>query len=139
MTLVRGTSVFALASALAVAAVRHAPEVRAQAPGLAVPLAVQHGSSRAAGVNDVRVLEAVKRRDHRALTALVRAKADINATQPDIDVVNQSGQTPIHASISGGVQRTQDEIVEVIQFLADKGAKLDEVDAAGRTAMTIAD
>ena len=44
---------------------------------------------------------------------------------PNVDVVNQSGQTPIHASISGGVQRTQDEIVEVIQFLADKGAKLD--------------
>lgn len=58
---------------------------------------------------------------------------------PNVDVVNQSGQTPIHASISGGVQRTQDEIVEVIQFLADKGAKLDELDAAGRTAMTIAD
>ena len=58
---------------------------------------------------------------------------------PDVDVVNQSGQTPIHASVSGGVQRTQDEIVEVIQFLADKGAKLDEVDAAGRTAITIAD
>ena len=58
---------------------------------------------------------------------------------PNVDVVNASGQTPIHASISGGVQRTQDEIVEVIQFLADKGAKLDELDAAGRTAMTIAD
>ncbi len=58
---------------------------------------------------------------------------------PNVDVVNQSGQTPIHASISGGVQRTQDEVVEVIQFLADKGAKLDEIDAAGRTAMTIAD
>jgi ankyrin repeat protein len=58
---------------------------------------------------------------------------------PNVDVVNQSGQTPIHASISGGVQRTQDEVVEVIQFLADKGAKLDELDGAGRTAMTIAD
>jgi hypothetical protein len=40
---------------------------------------------------------------------------------PNVDVVNQSGQTPIHASVSGGVQRSQDEIVEVIQFLADKG------------------
>ena len=58
---------------------------------------------------------------------------------PNVDVVNQSGQTPIHASVSGGVQRTQDEVVEVIQFLADKGAKLDEIDAAGRTAITIAD
>ena len=58
---------------------------------------------------------------------------------PNVDVVNQSGQTPIHASVSGGVQRTQDEIVEVIQFLADKGAKLDEIDAAGRTAISLAD
>jgi hypothetical protein len=41
--------------------------------------------------------------------------------------------------VSGGVQRTQDEIVQVIQFLADKGAKLDEIDAAGRTPITIAD
>src|SRR4029453_2825500 len=58
---------------------------------------------------------------------------------PNVDVVNQSGQTPIHASIAGGVPRSQDEIVEVIQFLADKGAKLDEVDAAGRTAIALAD
>lgn len=59
---------------------------------------------------------------------------------PNVDVVNQSGQTPIHASVGfGGPQRTQDEVVEVIQFLADKGAKLDEVDAAGRTPLTIAD
>ena len=58
---------------------------------------------------------------------------------PDVDVVNQAGQTPIHASVSGGTQRTQDEIVEVIQFLADKGAKLDELDAAGRTALALAD
>jgi ankyrin repeat protein len=54
-------------------------------------------------------------------------------------VVNQSGQTPIHASVSGGTGRTQDEIVQVIQFLADKGAKLDELDAAGRTALSQAD
>jgi ankyrin repeat protein len=59
---------------------------------------------------------------------------------PDVDVVNQSGQTPIHASVGfGGAPRTQDEVVEVIQFLADKGAKLDEIDAAGRTAISIAD
>ncbi len=58
---------------------------------------------------------------------------------PNVDVVNQSGQTPIHAAVSGGIQRTQDEVVEVIQFLADKGAKLDEIDAAGRTAISLAD
>jgi uncharacterized protein len=58
---------------------------------------------------------------------------------PNVLVVNQAGQTPIHASLGGGIQRTQDEIVEVIQFLADKGAKLDEIDAAGRTPISIAD
>ena len=58
---------------------------------------------------------------------------------PQVDVVNASGQTPMHAAVSGGVQRTQDEICQVIQFLADKGAKLDEVDRSGRTAITIAD
>ena len=29
--------------------------------------------------------------------------------------------------------RTQPEVVEVMQFLADHGAKLDEMNAAGRT------
>ncbi len=70
MTLVRGTltsSVFVLAL-LAVAAVRYAPAAR--------------GAARAPS-NDFRVLDAVKRRDARALTALIRAKADVNAAQPD--------------------------------------------------------
>jgi ankyrin repeat protein len=85
------------------------------------------------------------RADNGTTTLMYGASAKLATVQyayeidPNVDVVNQSGQTPIHASISGGVQRTQDEVVEVIQFLADKGAKLDEVDAAGRTAMTIAD
>ena len=58
---------------------------------------------------------------------------------PRVTVVNQLGQTPMHAAVGGGVQRTQDEICEVIQFLADKGAALDEIDTAGRTAITMAD
>jgi hypothetical protein len=37
------------------------------------------------------------------------------------------------------VPRTQAEVCEVIQFLADKGAALDELDASGRTALSIAD
>jgi ankyrin repeat protein len=32
---------------------------------------------------DLRVLEAVKQRDERAVAALLRAKADVNAAQPD--------------------------------------------------------
>jgi ankyrin repeat protein len=58
---------------------------------------------------------------------------------PHVDVVNASGQTPMHAAVSGGVARTQDEVCEVVQFLADKGARLDEIDKNGRTAITIAD
>ena len=85
------------------------------------------------------------RADNGTTTLMYGASAKLPTVQyayeidPNVDVVNQSGQTPIHASISGGVQRTQDEIVQVIQFLADKGAKLDELDAAGRTAIAIAD
>ena len=32
---------------------------------------------------DVRLLEAVKRRDEKAFAALLRARADVNAAQPD--------------------------------------------------------
>ena len=35
--------------------------------------------------------------------------------------------------------RTQPEVCEVIQFLADHGARLDEMNAAGRTPIAIAD
>jgi uncharacterized protein len=58
---------------------------------------------------------------------------------PRVAVVNQLGQTPMHAAVGDGVQRTQDEICEVVQFLADRGAALDEIDSAGRTAITMAD
>jgi ankyrin repeat protein len=58
---------------------------------------------------------------------------------PNVEVANAAGQTPMHAAVSGGVARTQDEVCEVIQFLADKGARLDEIDKNGRTAITIAD
>jgi ankyrin repeat protein len=58
---------------------------------------------------------------------------------PHVDVLNDLGQTPMHAAVSGGVPRSQDEVCEVVQFLADKGARLDEIDKNGRTAITIAD
>ncbi|HKY20614.1 MAG TPA: ankyrin repeat domain-containing protein [Vicinamibacterales bacterium] len=85
------------------------------------------------------------RADHGTTTLMYAAAAKLPTVtyayeiDPNVDVVNQAGQTPMHASVSGGTQRTQDEIVEVIQFLADKGAKLDELDAAGRTAISLAD
>ena len=46
----------------------------------------------------------------------------------------------MHASVSGSMAlSTQPEICKVVQFLADKGATLDPVDANGRTPIIIAD
>ena len=46
----------------------------------------------------------------------------------------------MHASVNGSMQvSTQPEICKVVQFLADKGAALDPVDANGRTPIIIAD
>jgi ankyrin repeat protein len=46
----------------------------------------------------------------------------------------------MHASVNGSMQlSTQPEICKVVQFLADKGATLDPVDANGRTPIIIAD
>jgi ankyrin repeat protein len=59
---------------------------------------------------------------------------------PEIDAPNEYGSTVMHASVTGtlGVA-TQQEICEVIRFLAEKGAKLDEKDRTGRTPIAIAD
>jgi len=58
---------------------------------------------------------------------------------PDINVVTAgSGNTLMHAAVVL-VGRTQPEVVEVIQFLADHGAKLDELNAAGRTPIALAE
>ena len=49
-------------------------------------------------------------------------------------------QEVMHASVTGSMQvSTQPKICEVVQFLADKGATLDPVDANGRTPIIIAD
>ena len=58
---------------------------------------------------------------------------------PHVTAVGVLGQTPMHAAVGGTVTRTQAEVCDVIQFLADQGAALDELDAAGRTALSIAD
>jgi ankyrin repeat protein len=69
-----------------------------------------------------------------------RATADYAyQLDPRMAVVNKLGQTPMHGAISAVVPRTQAEVCEVIQFFADQGAALDELDSAGRTALSIAD
>ena len=44
----------------------------------------------------------------------------------------------MHVAV-GLAGRTQPEVVEVMQFLADHGAKLDEMNAANRTPISLAD
>jgi ankyrin repeat protein len=58
---------------------------------------------------------------------------------PHVDVVSSStGNTIMHVAV-GLAGRTQPEVVEVMQFLADRGAKLDEMNAANRTPISLAD
>jgi ankyrin repeat protein len=73
---------------------------------------------------DLRVLDAVKRRDQRTFTSLLRAKADLNATQPD-------GATALAWAIHLG-QRSMAEA------LLDAGAKANTVDEYGETPLTLA-
>ena len=57
---------------------------------------------------------------------------------PQVDVVTTpAANTPMHlvVNLNG---RTQPEVIELIQFLADHGAKIDEMNAAGRTPMALA-
>lgn len=59
----------------------------------------------------------------------------------DVDVVTEDGATLMHASVTGtgNSPEAQARIVEVIQFLADHGAHLDDPNKEDRTAIDIAD
>jgi len=57
---------------------------------------------------------------------------------PRVDIVTSTGNTPMHVAV-GMNGRSQPEVCEVIQFLADHGAVLDELNGAGRTPIAIAD
>jgi ankyrin repeat protein len=57
---------------------------------------------------------------------------------PKVDIVTTTANTVMHVAV-GMNGRTQPEVCEVIQFLADRGARLDELNGAGRTPMAIAD
>ena len=52
--------------------------------------------------------------------------------------MTSTGNTPMHVAV-GMNGRSQPEVCEVIQFLADHGAVLDELNGAGRTPIAIAD
>jgi ankyrin repeat protein len=57
---------------------------------------------------------------------------------PDVSAITTAGNTVMHVAV-GMNGRTQPEVCEVIQFLADHHAQLDELNEAGRTPMAIAD
>jgi ankyrin repeat protein len=57
---------------------------------------------------------------------------------PNVGGVTTGGDTIMHVAVAIN-GRTQAEVCEVIQFLADHGAALDELNNAGRTPIAIAD
>jgi ankyrin repeat protein len=58
----------------------------------------------------------------------------------DVMAVTDSGNTVMHATVTGTSGRsTQEEICDVIRFLAEKGADPDSVNDRGRTPIQIAD
>ena len=68
---------------------------------------------------------------------LVKYAFDLDS---DVKAVTGKGLTVIHACVTGvGPTMDQGEICKVIQFLADKGAPLDERNSAGRTPIDVAD
>ena len=57
---------------------------------------------------------------------------------PHVDVVSSANTTIMHIAVGLG-GRTQPEVCEVVQFLADHGAALDELNGVGRTPIAVAD
>jgi hypothetical protein len=58
----------------------------------------------------------------------------------DVKAVDKRGRTLMHKTVSNpGSGATRDEMTELVQFLADIGAPLDEKDARGRTAIETGD
>src|SRR5271156_2508918 len=78
----------------------------------------------ALAASDLRLLDAVKRRDPKAVTALLQMKVDVNATQPD-------GAT----ALAWAAYLNETELAE--KLLA-AGAKPNTADEYGETPLTLA-
>src|SRR6266581_9220730 len=83
------------------------------------PLPALHAQQR-----DLRLLEAVKRRDDKAFAALLRAKVDVNAAQPD-------GATALAWAVHLGERR-------MAEALLDAGANANTADEYSETPVTLA-
>ena len=61
----------------------------------------------------------------------------------DVKVATTAGNTLMHASVlgtgNGATREAQERVCEVIRFLAEKGAPLDEKNATGSTPIDLAD
>lgn len=58
----------------------------------------------------------------------------------DVKAVDSAGFTAMHESVNGtGRLATQPELTELVQYLADIGVPLDEVDSRGRTPIQVGD
>src|SRR6185436_17342122 len=77
-----------------------------------------------AQARDLRVLDAVKRRDTKAFAALLKAKADVNAAQPD-------GATALAWAVHLGERR-------MAEALLASGARANTTDEYGETPVTLA-
>src|SRR5207253_3114198 len=73
---------------------------------------------------DLRLIDAIKRRDEKAFAALMRAKVDVNATQPD-------GASVLAWAVHLGERR-------MAEALLDAGANADTADEYGETPVTLA-
>jgi len=111
-----------------------------------------HVSARAGQLEIVKALLAAgadpKLKGEDGTTLLMQAASSANfevvklayELAPDVKAVTESGATVMHAAVTGvGLAADQKEICKVIQFLADKGAPLDERNDRGRTPIDIAD
>jgi ankyrin repeat protein len=86
---------------------------------LVSPVHAQRGDAR-----DLRVLDAVKRRDEKTFAVLLRSKADINAAQPD-------GATALAWAVYLGERGMAEALLEA-------GAKANTTDEYGETPVTLA-
>jgi len=57
----------------------------------------------------------------------------------DVKAVDDNGGTAMHKSVSGGAPASQDDMVDLVQFLADIGVPMDELDKRGRTPIKAGD
>ena len=93
-------------------------------PAVVCVLAMIAPLSLVAQQKDLRLLEAVKRRDQRAFTSLLKAKADVNAAQPD-------GATALAWAIHLGER-------SMVEALLTAGARANTVDEYGESPLTLA-